>query len=135
MDRRETYHFVVVCPNAEAVFLLGDFNGWSTSATPMRNTERDVWQIDIEMPAAERRFSYFVIDSRYRTGRAPFGSTFLLPGTWAKVVRSAAPLSGPRGQRDAKESLPAQPLPNGRAAAAIADPASSPASLRSDLLN
>src|SRR4051794_23403142 len=88
MQRTETYHFVVVCPNAEGVFLLGEFNRWSTTATPLRKTESDVWQIDIEMPAGQSGFSYFVIDERYRTGRAPFGNTFLLPGTWAKVLRT-----------------------------------------------
>jgi 1,4-alpha-glucan branching enzyme len=88
MNRRERYHFVVVCPNAAAVFLMGAFNGWSTTATPLRKTEPDVWQLDVEMPGGETDFSYFVIDERWQTGRAPFGNTFMLPGTWAKVFRT-----------------------------------------------
>ena len=90
MPRMETYHFVVVCPEAAAVFLLGEFNDWSTTATPMSMTEADVWQIDVELPAGQTRFSYFVIDQRWCTGRAPFGNTYLLPGTWANVFRTAA---------------------------------------------
>ena len=90
MDRFEIYHFLVVCPNASGVFLLGDFNGWSTSATPMTKTEADIWQIDLRMAAGQTRFSYFVVDERWRTGRAPFGNTFTLPGTWAKMFRTAA---------------------------------------------
>jgi 1,4-alpha-glucan branching enzyme len=92
----EIYHFVVVCPHASAVFLLGEFNGWSTTATPMHNTEEDVWQIDVEMAAGQDDFSYFVIDDRWQTGQAPFGNTFMLPGTWARLVRTPAATPEPR---------------------------------------
>jgi 1,4-alpha-glucan branching enzyme len=90
-SRVETFHFVVVCPHATAIYLLGDFNNWSTTATPLQPTERDVWQLDLLLPGGHHDFSYFVIDDRWRTGRAPFGNTFMLPGTWATVVRNAAP--------------------------------------------
>ena len=53
MPRTEPYHFVVVCPNAAGVFLLGEFNGWSTTATPTRRTEQDVWQIDLDLPGGQ----------------------------------------------------------------------------------
>lgn len=88
------YHFCVVCPNAQEVYVVGEFNGWSTTATPMRRTEENVWQLSLRLsgaaPRRERRFSYFVIDRHLISGRAPFGSTYLLPGIWAAVVRTAA---------------------------------------------
>jgi 1,4-alpha-glucan branching enzyme len=96
----EVYHFCVVCPDAQQVYLVGAFNGWSTTATPMVRTEESVWQLSLKLiegggagaPAArlgqrDRRFSYFVIDKQYMTGRAAFGNTYLLPGSWATVVR------------------------------------------------
>ena len=93
-DHIERYHFVVVCPHAAAVFLLGAFNGWSTTATPMKKTEDDVWQLDVQMKGGQTDFSYFVIDERWQTGRAPFGNTFMLPGSWAHVYRTAVPPEG-----------------------------------------
>jgi 1,4-alpha-glucan branching enzyme len=83
----EVYNFVVVCRAAQQVFLLGRFNNWSTSATPMRETEQHVWQLSLELPASDEEFSYFVVDPLFGNGRAPFGNTYQLPGTWAAVVR------------------------------------------------
>ena len=83
----ETHQFLVICPNAGQVFLLGDFNNWSTTATPMCETEKHTWELSVEMPRGDHRFGYFVIDREFGTGRASFGSTYLLPGTWAVAVK------------------------------------------------
>src|SRR2546423_14721922 len=84
----EVYNFVVVCHAAREVFLLGDFNGWCTGATGMEATEDHIWQLSLQLPAGDHRFSYFVIDERRGTGQvAPFGNTYFLPGTWGAVVR------------------------------------------------
>jgi 1,4-alpha-glucan branching enzyme len=84
----EVYNFVVVCDDAQEVFLLGDFNRWSTNATRMELTEQHIWQLSLELPPGEHRFSYFVVDRRHRSGQvAPFGNTYFLPGTWGAVVR------------------------------------------------
>lgn len=91
---QELFHFCVVCPTAQQVFLMGEFNGWSTTATPMQRTEDNIWQLSVSFresiwqPKPEGRFAYFVVDRDYKTGRARFGPTFLLPGTWATVVRT-----------------------------------------------
>ncbi|HSV16047.1 MAG TPA: hypothetical protein VLI90_17430 [Tepidisphaeraceae bacterium] len=84
----EVYNFVVVCDDAHEVYLLGDFNHWSTNATRMQPTEQHIWQLSLQLPPGEHRFSYFVVDRRSPSGRvAPFGNTFPLPGTWGAVVR------------------------------------------------
>ncbi len=88
----DTFHFCVVCPNAQQIFLLGDFNNWSTTATPMQNTEEHVWQISMRVadhaaPTGRKGFAYFVVGKDYGTGRAPFGPTFCMPGTWATVLK------------------------------------------------
>ena len=90
---------------ARQVQLCGEFNGWSTTATPMSRAGENVWQLSLELPdeppnrdrrrpnsgATESdpagRFSYFVIDKRWNTGAAPLGNTYLLPGALASVVR------------------------------------------------
>jgi hypothetical protein len=103
------YHFSVVCPNADEVYLLGAFNRWSTTATPMSRAGGNVWQLSLELPDelperhnrtgrtegrtgaanpfAAGRFGYFVIDKRWKTGSAPLGNTYLLPDARASVVR------------------------------------------------
>jgi 1,4-alpha-glucan branching enzyme len=91
--KQQTYHFCVVCPNAQQIYLIGDFNNWSTSATPMQLTEPNVWQLSLQMRepidgGRPARFSYFVIDRQWLTGRAAFGTTYCLPGTWSAVVRT-----------------------------------------------
>jgi 1,4-alpha-glucan branching enzyme len=91
----EVYNFVVVCREAQKVFVVGDFNRWSASATPMQETERDVWQLSLDLPRGNHHFSYFIIDSRFRTRQAPFADAYLLPGTWATVVRSTSRIFQP----------------------------------------
>lgn len=71
---------------------MGHFNRWSTTATPMVKTEQNVWRLSLQLcdespPAEKQPFSYFVIDRAWMTGRAAFGNTYLLPGSWAAVVR------------------------------------------------
>lgn len=86
----ETLDFVVVCGQAQRVYLLGDFNNWSPTATPLRRIERHVWQVSLCLPSGRGNphFSYLVIDERSGARRAPFDSAYLLPGTWAAVVRT-----------------------------------------------
>jgi hypothetical protein len=82
------YHFCVVCPRAREVYVIGEFNNWSTTATPMAEAEPDTWQLSLLMPAGQppHRFSYFVIAGE-RSLRSDF-STSVLPGCWAVVEES-----------------------------------------------
>ena len=42
------HRFLVWAPNARAVSLVGDFNGWDPSATPMERVEGGVWAVFVE---------------------------------------------------------------------------------------
>lgn len=54
--------FVLVAPEAESVTLVGDFNDWSLSATPLERAEGDgVWWITIPLSPGRYRYS-FVVD-------------------------------------------------------------------------
>jgi hypothetical protein len=59
-----TVEFRISAPGASTVALVGDFNEWNTSATPLRATERDgVWSVTI--PLAPGRHEYaFVVDGQ-----------------------------------------------------------------------
>lgn len=53
--------FALVAPRATRVAVVGDFNGWDASATPMRRAEGDAWVISL--PIASGRHLYaFVVD-------------------------------------------------------------------------
>jgi hypothetical protein len=59
--RGTAVRFVLVAPTASTVAIVGDFNGWSPTATPMRRTAVGLWSIDI--PLAVGRHTYaFVVD-------------------------------------------------------------------------
>jgi hypothetical protein len=54
--------FVFVAPSARNVALVGDFNGWDATATPMRRTDgRATWSVSVPL-AAGRHVYAFVVD-------------------------------------------------------------------------
>lgn len=54
--------FVFVAPAARNVALVGDFNGWDVTATPMRRTDgRATWSVSVPL-AAGRHVYAFVVD-------------------------------------------------------------------------
>ncbi len=55
-------------PRAQAVFILGEFNNWSTSATPMSPAGAGHWEIQLPMHDQPSRTYFFV----WEKGK-PFG--------------------------------------------------------------
>ena len=49
-------------PRAVHVSLLGEFNRWSTTATPMRRREDGTWEASVELPPGRYGYCYFVVD-------------------------------------------------------------------------
>ena len=45
---QEVYHFAVWAPNAQAVFLTGDFNGWSHDSHPMVKQYDGIWELRLD---------------------------------------------------------------------------------------
>lgn len=60
---QEPLQFVLVAPEASAVTLVGDFNDWSVSATPLRQAEGGVWTVTVPLPPDRYRYS-FVVDGK-----------------------------------------------------------------------
>ncbi|HMQ32970.1 MAG TPA: isoamylase early set domain-containing protein [Chloroflexaceae bacterium] len=46
---------------ADSVCLVGDFNGWSTSATPMRRGEQ-FWEAALKLPAGATYYYAYLVD-------------------------------------------------------------------------
>lgn len=61
----ETVHvvrFELDAPDAKAVALVGDFNGWSKSATPLvERTGAGRWTVSVQLPAGRHEYA-FVVD-------------------------------------------------------------------------
>ena len=56
--------FVVVARDAAEVSLVGDFNNWSATATPMRlESAGGVWSVTVPLPAGRYQYA-FVINGR-----------------------------------------------------------------------
>jgi 1,4-alpha-glucan branching enzyme len=61
---KRTRHHVTFCcdaPKAQSVRLVGDFNGWNLSATPMRRMSDGHWMADLELNHGHHRY-VFVVD-------------------------------------------------------------------------
>lgn len=57
-DRLQTVRTRI--PDAAAVFLVGDFNNWSTAATPMHHVGQGEWEIHLSTSQRIERFCFFV---------------------------------------------------------------------------
>lgn len=55
-----TTEFCCCAPDADAVFLAGTFNDWSTDATPLEKDIDGNWHVDIELLPGRHEFKFLV---------------------------------------------------------------------------
>ena len=60
-------------PAASAVHLVGEFNDWSNSATPMLCVGLDIWEARLDASAHLREVWFFVLDAGQNLGRLVHG--------------------------------------------------------------
>ena len=61
-DSVQLVHFVLVAPKATRVALVGEFNGWDATATPMRSVRSGgLWLVALPLPPGRHVYA-FVID-------------------------------------------------------------------------
>ncbi len=79
--------FRVWAPNADAVSLVGDFNGWSVDATPMNRIDGGVYEITIGNPGKFANYKYAITKGEKTVLKAdPYARHFeTAPGTSSKV--------------------------------------------------
>ena len=82
--------FRVWAPNADAVSVVGDFNGWDPAAAPMtRVTERGVWEATLptDMVLDGQCYKYFIRNGEKELYKAdPYGTRMQTPPETATVV-------------------------------------------------
>jgi 1,4-alpha-glucan branching enzyme len=47
---------------AQSVFLVGDFNNWSETSTPMKKNKDDVWTIVVNLQSGREYYFRYLID-------------------------------------------------------------------------
>jgi len=59
---RPRHHVDFFCnaPNAEHVCLVGDFNDWDLTATPMRRMPDGTWMTGLELPHGHHQYLFLV---------------------------------------------------------------------------
>jgi len=64
MTPRRKVGFKVMAPEANDVFLVGDFNNWDSSSHPLKCNSKGIWSTSITLPLG--RYEYrFLIDGEW----------------------------------------------------------------------
>lgn len=58
--------FVYMAPKADKVFLVGDFNGWDTTKTPLSRASDGSWIVTVPLSAGRHLYG-FVVDGSWNT--------------------------------------------------------------------
>jgi 1,4-alpha-glucan branching enzyme len=61
--------FRVWAPNAQSVFVKGDFNGWSDRATPLSHEENGYWYADVESAKPGHEYKFLLINGERKLER------------------------------------------------------------------
>jgi 1,4-alpha-glucan branching enzyme len=57
--------FIYVAPQASQVYVVGDFNGWDTTKTPLvRDANAGVWTVALPLSAGRHTYA-FVVDGSW----------------------------------------------------------------------
>ena len=61
-----TVRFVLLAPQAASVAVVGDFNHWSSTATPLRPVGGNgVWTVDVPLTAGRHEYAFVVDGARW----------------------------------------------------------------------
>ena len=63
----EGIRFTLLAPGAKQVALVGSFNSWVTSATPMTRQAGNVWSVVVPLKEGEHTFMYLIDGSQWVT--------------------------------------------------------------------
>ncbi|MFQ5913543.1 MAG: 1,4-alpha-glucan branching protein GlgB [Nitrospinota bacterium] len=86
----EGTYFAVWAPNAERVFVMGDFNGWNTGSHPLsQRGQSGIWEGSIPQVGRGARYKYHILSRNhgYRVDKAdPFAFRSEIPPKTASIV-------------------------------------------------
>lgn len=58
--RKVIKKFQFEAPEANSVYLVGSFNNWDTSATPIKKDKSGLWKIDVKLTPGTYEYLFYV---------------------------------------------------------------------------
>jgi 1,4-alpha-glucan branching enzyme len=52
--------FLLLAPEAQKVYLGGDFNNWNTHADPMKKDKKGIWKVAVNLNSGRYEYRFFV---------------------------------------------------------------------------
>jgi 1,4-alpha-glucan branching enzyme len=63
-DKTKKIQFELLAPNAQKVYLAGNFNNWDTRANPMKKDKNGIWKTALSLKSG--RYEYrFLVDGNW----------------------------------------------------------------------
>jgi 1,4-alpha-glucan branching enzyme len=59
-QKRKRVNFSFLAPQAERVFIAGDFNEWDTTSHPMKKDKKGVWKVSLNLAPGLYQYKFFV---------------------------------------------------------------------------
>ncbi|MDQ3247863.1 MAG: isoamylase early set domain-containing protein [Chloroflexota bacterium] len=81
------------CLWADRIFLVGDFNGWCESATPMRQDRDGIWRATLDLPVGGQHEFRYLIDGHWKTDSHADGFAGNRYGSENSVVNVETPVT------------------------------------------
>lgn len=76
---------------ADRIFLIGDFNQWCATATPMHQDREGVWRATVDLPWGSQCAFRYRIDGQWKTDYHADGFTTNAYGTDNSVIEVTLP--------------------------------------------
>lgn len=64
-SHRPSVAFTLVAPRASSVHLVGDFNDWNPSATPLAKNSDGAWETHVRLSPGQYNYAFVIDDSRW----------------------------------------------------------------------
>lgn len=81
------------CLWADRIYLVGDFNGWDQTATPMRQERDGIWRAVIDLPRGQSFEFRYLIDGQWTSDFHADGFTQNTYGDCNSIVHAALPVA------------------------------------------
>jgi len=76
---------------ADRIFMVGDFNDWCATATPMRQDRDGIWRMTVDLLGGSRCEFRYLIDGQWKTDYHADGFTTNVYGTDNSVIEATLP--------------------------------------------
>lgn len=80
------------CIWADRIFVVGDFNEWSTTATPLAQERDGVWRVTLDLPQGSRYEYRYLIDGHWKTDCHADGFATNAHGSENSIVCTTLPM-------------------------------------------